>query len=160
MILFSTVMKLKNIAAIIIVKFLRKIFHGCSDVVFHLGQKTYQIHFGISVRNAPISKVKQARTPEVSLTFYQSGKQILKPEQWSSPAKGEPRPTLKPEKSIIYPQARLTWRRPVHSKSSKAYWPFIAPSISPKTVNIAAIDPNDLASGKQSTHSPLIVIPP
>lgn len=113
-----------------------------------------------SVRNAPISKVKQARTPEVSLTFYQSGKQILKPEQWSSPAKGEPRPTLKPEKSIIYPQARLTWRRPVHSKSSKAYWPFIAPSISPKTVNIAAIDPNDLASGKQSTHSPLIVIPP
>ena len=47
MILFSTVMKLKNIAAIIIVKFLRKIFHGCSDMVFHLGQKTYQIHFGI-----------------------------------------------------------------------------------------------------------------
>ena len=39
--------EIKNIAAIIIVKFLRKIFHGCSDMVFHLGQKTYQIHFGI-----------------------------------------------------------------------------------------------------------------
>lgn len=46
-------MKLKNIAAIIIVKFLRKNFHGCSDVVFHLGQKTYQIHFGIFSSECP-----------------------------------------------------------------------------------------------------------
>ena len=137
-----------------------KIFMAVLTWCFILVKRLIRFISEFSVRNAPISKVKQARTPEVSLTFYQSGKQILKPEQWSSPAKGEPRPTLKPEKSIIYPQARLTWRRPVHFKSSKAYWPFIAPSISPKTVNIAAIDPNDLANGKQSTHSPLIVIPP
>ena len=43
----------KKMAAIIIVKFLRKIFHGCSDVVFHLGQKTYQIHFGIFSSECP-----------------------------------------------------------------------------------------------------------
>ena len=137
-----------------------KFFMAVLTWCFILVKRLIRFISEFSVRNAPISKVKQARTPEVSLTFYQSGKQILKAEQWSSLAKGEPRPTLKPEKSIIYPQARLTWRRPVHSKSSKAYWPFIAPSISPKIVNIAAIDPNDLANGKQSTHSPLIVIPP
>lgn len=32
---------------------LAKKFHGCSDVVFHLGQKTYQIHFGIFSSECP-----------------------------------------------------------------------------------------------------------